>query len=293
MTLSEAVTTTTVCWDSSLGQDEIYLGGERILDHRANRISRFLDRIRDEYYRMPARVASVNSFPAGTGLASSASGFAALATAALGAFGEGLPEAKDLSRWARRGSGSACRSIEGGFVEWVGGTDDDSSYARQLCTEDHWDLRDLVVLVSDEAKEISSSDGHRIATRHPFMSVRQQDLAARMLAVKGAVANRDITTLGEIVEHEALEVQGIMLSGQPSALYLAPMTVQLMQAVRRWRGDGLPVYITLDAGPNLHVLCEGKHAPEVRRLITQEAGNVPVLENKPGPGVRLHDGHLI
>ena len=294
MTLSDAITTTTVVWDPTLSQDEIYLDGERILDHRGVRISRFLDRIRADYYRMPARVASMNSFPAGTGIASSASGFAALAKAAFAAFDEEPPDTIEMTRWARRGSGSAARSIHGGFVEWIGGADDSGSFARPLCSRDHWDLRDLVVLVSKAPKAISSSEGHRIASRHPFMAARQAELPSRMLAVKGAIVARDFATLGALVEHEALEVQGIMMSGQPSALYLQPGTVALLHAIRAWREeDGLPVYFTLDAGPNVHVLCEGAHAPAVRERIEALLPGLPILENRAGPAAHSHDAHLL
>jgi diphosphomevalonate decarboxylase len=292
MALSDAVTTTTVEWDPTLKQDEIYLEGERVLDDRGLRISRYLDRLRDAWYRLGARVASVNTFPAGTGIASSASGFAALATAAIGAFGEGLPDPEEMTRWARRGSGSACRSIQSGFVEWVGGHDDAGSFSRQLCPPEHWDLRDIVVLVSRETKAISSSDGHRIASRHPFMQARQEELAGRILSLKGAIAARDFTTFGEVVEHEAMEVQAIMMSGRPSALYLQPGTVALIHALRSWRQDGLPVYFTLDAGPNLHVLCEGSHAAEVVRRLGVIAPRAELIHNRPGPGAELVDDHL-
>ncbi len=293
MNLSAAVTTTTVEWDPTLRQDEIYLEGERVLDGRGVRISRYLDKIRADWYRMYARVASVNSFPAGTGIASSASGFAALASAALGAFGEDLPSETEMTRWARRGSGSACRSIQSGFVEWTAGEDDLGSVSQQFCPADHWDLTDLVVLVSRSPKVISSSEGHRIASAHPFMAERQKLLPARILALKGALAQREFQVFGEIVEHEAMEVQGIMMSGQPSALYLQPGTVALMQAVRSWREeDGMPVYFTLDAGPNVHILCESKDAPELRRRIDKLAPRAEILENRPGPGARLHDDHL-
>lgn len=294
MCLSEAVTTTTVEWSPSLSQDEFYLDGERILDHRAARISSYLDRIREQYYRLNARVASVNSFPASTGIASSASAFAALGTAALAAFGEDLPDTTEMSRWARRGSGSASRSIEAGFVEWVGGQDDDSSICRQLCGPAHWDLRDIVVLLSREPKSISSSEGHRIATVHPFMEARQQELAGRITALKGALAARDFPTFGEIVEHEAMEVQAIMMSGRPSAFYMQPDTVRLIHALRAFRQEsGVPVYFTLDAGPNLHVLCEGSQARRVVAWLEEVAPRVELLHNRPGPGAQLSDEHLI
>ncbi|MCO4768512.1 MAG: diphosphomevalonate decarboxylase [Deltaproteobacteria bacterium] len=293
MTLSQATTTTTVIWDDTLSQDEIYLDGERVLDGRGLRVSRYLDRIRADYYRMPARVASMNSFPAGTGIASSASGFAALATAAFAAMGEEMPSDTEMTRWARRGSGSACRSIHGGFVEWLPGTSDADSTAVQLAGEDFWDLRDLVVLVSRAPKAISSSEGHKIATRHPFMAARQELLPARMLATKGAVAARDLMTLGALVEQEALEMHAIMMSGQPAALYMQPGTLKLLHAIRAWREDGLPVFFTLDAGPNVHVLCESRDAPEVRARIEQLMPGLSILENRAGPGVRVHEDHLL
>jgi len=294
MTLSEAITTTTVVWDASLSQDEIYLDGERVLDGRGLRVSRYLDRIRADYYRMPARVASMNSFPAGTGIASSASGFAALATAAFAAMGEEMPSDTELTKWARRGSGSACRSIHGGFVEWHGGDADGNSYSEQLASEEFWDLRDLVVLVSKAPKAISSSEGHKIASRHPFMAARQELLPDRMLAVKGAIASRDLATLGALVEHEALEMHAIMMSGQPAALYMQPGTMHLLHAIRAWREEeGLGVYFTLDAGPNVHVLCEGRDAPAVRRRIEALMPGLRILENLAGPGVRVHQDHLI
>ncbi len=293
MTLSDAITTTTVIWDSSLSQDEIYLDGERVLDGRGLRVSRYLDRIRADYYRMHARVASMNSFPAGTGIASSASGFAALATAAFAAMSEEMPSDRELTRWARRGSGSACRSIHGGFVEWLPGQEDDDSYGVQLVSEDFWDLRDLVVLVSKAPKAISSSEGHKIASRHPFMAARQELLSDRMLATKGAIANRDLATLGALVEHEALEMHAIMMSGQPAALYMQPGTLRLLHAIRAWREDGLGVFFTLDAGPNVHVLCEGKDAVEVRQRIEALVPGLAILENCAGPGVRVHQDHLL
>ena len=294
MCLSEAVTTTTVEWSPELSQDEFYLDGERVLDDRALRTSNYLDQIREQYYRMNARVASVNSFPAGTGIASSASAFAALSTAAIAAFGEGQLGETEMSRWARRGSGSASRSIQAGFVEWVGGDDNESSYCRQVCGPEHWDLRDIVVVLSKKPKAISSTEGHRIAVSHPFMDSRQALLSSRMTALKGALVARDFVTFGELVEHEAMEVQAIMMSGQPSALYMQPDTIRLIHALRHFREAAeLPVYFTLDAGPNLHVLCEGKHAHRVEAWLKKLAPTAELLHNRPGPGTQLSDDHLI
>ncbi len=293
MTLSDAVTVTTVAYDEDLAADEVYLDGERVLDDRADRVSRHLDRVRTDYYRVHARVASVNSFPGGTGLASSASGFAALTVASIAAFDEGLPDEHELSARARRGSGSAARSIAGGFVHWHAGATDEDSYAESVFPPDWWDLRDLCVLVSTSPKEISSARGHRIAAVHPFMGARQRQLPGRLTAVQGALAERDLDTLGTLVEAEALEMHGIMLSSTPSCFYLLPATVAVMHAVRRWREDGLGVYLTLDAGPNPHLLCRGRDEARVLEAIEALLPGTRVIANQPGQGVTLVQEHLL
>jgi len=293
MTLSGAVTLTTVVWDEELRADEVYLDGERLLDARATAVSRHLDLVRQHYYRSFAQVASLNSVPPGTGLASSASGYAALTTAAIAAFGEGLPAPEALSRLARHGSGSASRSIHGGFVRWRRGEEDDDSVAGPLFPPDWWDLRDVCVVLSTRPKEISSRQGHRLASSHPFMPARQALLPNRTAAVAGALASRDLTALGELAEAESLEVQALMLSSTPSCLYLEPATVQFMHAVRRWREEGLEVYLTLDAGPNPHLLCRGGSEQEVLRRAAGLAPDADLILNRPGPGVTLVEDHLL
>jgi diphosphomevalonate decarboxylase len=293
LTLSDAVTVTTVAYDPDLHVDEVYLDGERVLDDRATRVSRQLDRVRVDYYRMYARVASVNSFPAGTGLASSASGFAALTVAAIAAFDEGLPTDRELSARARRGSGSAARSIPGGFVHWRAGRIDEDSFAESVFEPDWWDLRDLCPLISTSSKEVSSARGHRIAAVHPFMEARLRALPGRLAAVQGAIADRDLDTLGTLVEHEALEMHGIMISSTPSCLYLLPGTLAVIHAVRHWREDGLGVYVTLDAGPNPHLLCLPRDESQVLEAIERLLPGTRVIANRPGPGTTLVREHLL
>ncbi len=293
MTLSEALTITTVAYDEGLRTDEFYLDGERVLDDRARRVSRHLDRIRALYYPMFARVASVNSMPASTGLASSASGFAALTVAAIEAFGEGLPDEQTVSTLARLGSGSACRSVPGGFVHWHAGAREEDSYAETLFDANWWDLRDLCVVVNTAPKEISSAQGHRLAAAHPFMDTRQRALPGRLAAVQGALAARDFEILGSLVEQESLEMHALMLSANPACLYMAPASLAFVHAVRRWRDDGLPVYVTLDAGPNPHLLCEGRHEAAVLRRVEELAPTATVLCNRPGPAVACQEEHLL
>jgi diphosphomevalonate decarboxylase len=293
LTLTEACTVTTVAYDEDLADDEVYLDGERILDHRATRVSRHMDLIRTHYYKVHARISSMNSMPAGTGLASSASGFAALTVAAIDAFGEGVPDADELSAWARRGSGSACRSVPGGFVLWRAGTHDEDSLATTLFEPDWWDLRDLCVVLSTATKAVPNRQGHALAAAHPFMAARQEMLPARTAAMTAAIAARDLDTLGSLVEQESLEVQALMTSSTPACLYMEPATLAFVHAVRRWREDGLAVYLTLDAGPNPHLLCEGRDAAAVLERVDRLAPGATVLCNRPGPGVTLVEDHLL
>lgn len=293
MTLTEACTLTTVAYDEDLRDDEIYLDGERVLDHHASRIRRHMDHIRTHYYRVHARISTLNSMPMGTGLASSASGFAALTAAAIAAFGEGLPDPDELSVWARRASGSACRSVPGGFVRWRAGTSDDDSFAATVFEPDWWDLRDLCVVLSTATKEIPNHQGHAIAAAHPFMAARQRQLPGRIAAVTAAIAARDLETLGPLVEQESLELQALMASASPAVWYMMPRTLAFIQAVRLWREEGLDAYITLDAGPNPHILCEGHDEAAVLQRIEAAAPGVTVLRNRPGPGVTLVGDHLI
>jgi len=226
-------------------------------------------------------------------MASSASGFAALTVAAVAAFGEGLPDPRTLSVWARRGSGSACRSIHGGFVEWHAAEADEDSYAEVAFEADWWDLRDVAVIVSADAKAISSARGHRIAQAHPFMPTRRELLQQRLPALKAAMLQRDFETFGALVEQESLEMHAVMISSTPSCLYLVPETISFLHAVRRWREDGVQVALTLDAGPNPHLICPAEHADEVQRRAEALAPGRTVVHSRPGPGVTLLEEHLV
>jgi len=293
MTLSETITMTTVAYDPDLRTDEVYIDGERVLDHRATRVSRHLDRIRRHYYDLHARVVSLNSFPQGTGMGSSASGFAALTAAAIGAFGEGMPEDRELSIRARRASGSACRSVFGGIVRWQAGESDSSSHAETLFEPHWWDLRDVCLVVSAEPKEVPNAQGHRLAAAHPFMPVRQRSLPGRAAAMTAAIAQRDLAAFGALLEQESLEVQAVMLSSTPPCLYLSADTVEVLRAVPRWREDRIGVYVTLDAGPNPHLICEARDERAVVERAEALLDNATIVCSRPGPGVTMLDDHLI
>jgi diphosphomevalonate decarboxylase len=284
MNLAGLTTTTNVEFDPALKQDVLILGGREINGQGFERVSRFLDQVRhmtSEVSRLFAHVDSRNNFPAGAGLASSASGFAALAVAATAAAGLKLSEA-ELSRLARLGSGSACRSVPGGFVEWQSGADDRSSYAYSIAPADHWDLRDVVALIDVEHKSVGSTEGHAVADTSPLQAARVATATDRLAQARSAVLGRDFAALADVVERDSLMMHAVMITSSPSLMYWQPATIAIMLAVVQWRVNGLAACATIDAGPNVHVICTADAAeevtlrlrviPGVRQVITTHAG---------------------
>jgi len=301
MTLADAYTITTVAWDDGTGEiadgeplhhDRIMLDGKLLIGRATDRLTDHLDRIRklagiDLY----ARVESKNNFPMASGIASSASGFAALTVAATEALEMEL-NVTQLSAIARRGSGSASRSILGGFVEWEKGIDNESSVAHQLHPSEHWNLYDIVAVVSSAEKKISSASGHIIANSSPLLDGRINGLECALRDVRTAIDERNLEQLGPIIEHDALAMHSIMMTSDPSLFYWQPGTVELIQSARQWRNDGLPVYFTIDAGPNLHLICEEESVDEICDLLLKKSFVQQVIASQPGPGVESRSEHL-
>ena len=292
MNMGGIATTTTVAFDESLLADVVVLNGQESFGAATDRVGRMLDRVRSMAgLAARARVESRNDFPAGAGLASSASGFAALAVASAAAAGLNLDEAA-LSRLARSGSGSACRSVPGGYVEWQAGADDASSFAFSIAPPTHWDLRDVIALVDVRHKEVGSTQGHALADTSPLHAGRVAAIPDRLRRVKEAIFRRDFAALAPVVEDDALAMHAVMMTSAPPLIYWQPATVAIIHAVRAWRGDGLPVCFTIDAGANVHCLCESPAADEVKRRLLSIAGVQSALILHPGGPARLSDAHL-
>ncbi len=316
MTLADAHTTTTVAWEDSanLPEDTVAIDGVQLKGSAAERVVAHLDRLRAlAGVSDKARVVSRNNFPMASGIASSASGFAALTVAGAAALGLRL-DATRLSAVARRGSGSASRSLFGGVVEWErgwgrgeseGGSGgapflrldsallDSRSVAHQMYDERHWALRDVIAIVSAGAKRVSSSSGHRLAATSPLNAARTACVGAWLETVRRAIAERDISLLGPVLEADALAMHGVMMTSEPSLLYWQPGTLEVLHAARAWREEeGVPVYFTIDAGPNVHLICEADAAAEVERRVSALPAVRRVLTSGPGAGPELLDGHL-
>lgn len=292
MNLSNATTTTTVEFDTRLNDDRIMVGGVAANEATRVRVIEHLDRVRAiAKIEIRARVQSQNSFPTGVGIASSASAFAALSVAATRAAGLELSE-RELSILARQGSGSAARSIPAGFVEWYTGTKSEESYAVSIAPPEYWDLCDVIAIVSVEEKKIGSTDGHAAAPTSHFLAKRINALASRFHLVRRALLARDLATLGPAIEADAVELHMMAMTSVPPIFYWTPGMVRVIQAVQRWRDEGLAVYFTLDAGPNVHLICEAKDAEQVATLVRKIDEVQQVIVNAPGGAAQLIEQHL-
>jgi diphosphomevalonate decarboxylase len=269
--------------------DGFMLDGNPVAGDEARKVMRHLDRMwtaaGHASPRPAAHVRSWNHFPTAAGLASSASGFAALTMAAAGAFEADLSPAV-LSALARQGSGSAARSIFGGFVRLDRGSAPDGSdcRARPLAGAEHWPLALLVVQTAAGRKPTGSTDGmERCRQTSPYYPAWVETSEADLDAAEAALGHRDLPALGRVVEHSCFKMHASMMATLPPLLYWNPTTVAVVQEVWRAREDGLPGYVTIDAGPHVKVLCEPATAPALRARLSTVPGVLGVLAAAPGP----------
>jgi len=290
MTLGGLHTTARVSFDAAATEDALVIGGRPAPTEAAHRVSAHLELIRAAAgMSTRARVESTSNFPADSGIASSASAFAAITLAAAAACGLQLNE-QMLSRLARRGSGSACRSIFGGFVEWQPGDGDATSYAVPLAPPEHWRLTDLIAVVSQVPKKTGSTRGHQLAATSPLQAARVHDAPRRLSACRRAILQRDFDALAEIVELDSLLMHAVMMTSSPPLEYWLPSTLGILHAVAEWRSRGTGVCATIDAGPNVHCICAPGEAPTIRAGLQALPGVTLVLECTPGEGARLISG---
>ena len=289
LTLGGTRTTTTVSFDGGTGdEDAVTINGAPPGGTARERVVRLLDLVRSRVgMTIRASVTSSSTVPLAAGLASSAAGFAALAAAATRAAGMCLDE-RALSRLARRGSGSATRSIFGGLVLWNAGIDDETSYAEPVNCD--LDLAMVVVVVSAGRKTISSTQAMR-HTMHTsplypaWVEASREDLRGALEAVR----TRDLPRLGEVVEANALGMHATMIASRPSVLYWLPETLDVVHTLRIMRDEGFPVWATIDAGPNVKVLTAGKDADRIAAVLRDRIPGAATSVRYPGGGVRIEE----
>ncbi|WP_037338229.1 diphosphomevalonate decarboxylase [Salinisphaera hydrothermalis] len=287
VTLGALYTDTTVVFDDTLSADCAQLD-----DKPADtaRLTPFLDLVRARAgIDTRASIVSANNFPTGAGLASSASGFAALSLAATRAAGLEL-DARELSILSRQGSGSAARSIFGGFAEMHRGTRDDGSdaFAEPMLEPEDWPVEIVVAITDTATKSVNSSIGmSHLDERSDYYQAWVDHSESDLAAMRDAIAARDFETVGALTEMSCLKLHGLMMSTRPGLIYWNPATVAAMHAVRSLREAGTPVYFTIDAGPQVKALCAPGHGEAVARELADVPGVLETRRTALGPAARV------
>lgn len=284
LTLDALRSTTRVVLDGALGEDEVVLDGSAATGRALERVTRMLAEIREKSgAKERARVTSANDFPTAAGLASSASGFAALALAATAAYGLPVVPA-EVSALARRSSASAARSIYGGYVALRAG----SEAAEPVLAAEAFPLAMVIALTASGPKSIGSTEGMRHTEEtSPYYAAWLESAPALFEEIRTALLARDLSRLGPLVEQSALMMHASMLAARPALVYFAPGTLRVMERVRALRSAGTLAFATMDAGPHVKVLTEPGSVASVESALRGVEGVLDVRVSGAGPDARL------
>lgn len=275
---------------SAADQDEFRLNGKRQNDQAGQRVFSYLHRLQKQFH-LPwqhLQVNSINHVPTAAGLASSSSAFAALA-ASFNYFYNLHLDKKQLSQLARMGSGSASRSIYGGFSIWEKGHDNSDSYALAIDEHPTMDLQLLAVELNTHPKKNKSTQGMRMAQSSPFYQtwLKRNDLEIKEM--QAAISAQDFSKLGQLAELNANEMHAINLTAQSEFTYFEPETITAIKLVEKLREQGIECYYTIDAGPNLKVLCRLRNSKEIFNHFQKTFPNVRIVQASFGPGISCLD----
>lgn len=290
ITLHGLTTRARVRFGTEHHEDRIVMNGEPADEVAGQGVRRFLDYLRQmAAQRLPAEVAVTTSFPVAAGLASSASTFAALALAATNALGLSL-SAHELSMLARRGSGSAARSLCGGYVEWLPGERSDGldSYAVQVAPPEHWRLGIVIAITDGGRKAVGSREGMAHALKSsPYFPAWLESHEADLEAIREGVLARDLALVGDAAERNCLKMHAVSMAATPPLLYWKPATLAVIQRVVQLRSEGLEAYFTIDAGPQVKIICPWPQRAVIAAIIADVPGVQQVLLSEPGGGAEL------
>lgn len=271
------------------GAADRIVAGDTDLSQRPEMVS-FLAVLRGLCPQAPAVAITLESnFPVAAGLASSASTFASLACALSKAFDVTLT-LRELSILARQGSGSAARSIHGGFVEWFAGerSDGTDSFAEPLLASADWPIGVVVAVTDSGPKRVASRAGmQHVAATSPFFPAWLDSHDVDLRALRTALGNRDLAAAGTVAEHNCLKMHAVTLAARPGLIYWNPATLAVIDEVRALRDGGIEAYFTIDAGPQVKILCPLDQRAVVAEQIARVAGVERTLLSQPGPGVEL------
>jgi len=289
VTLDAFYTETTVHFKEELERDTFILNDQEISGVPYDQVTNYLELFRTYADRkgLFAEVHSLNKVPTAAGFASSASGFAALAGATAKALQLKLDDTA-LSRFTRQGSGSACRSIYGGFVQWEMGTlaDGSDSYAIPIAPQDHWDIRVAAVVLTAKEKDVSSRVGmKRTVDTSAFYDGWLETLPRDLEEIKEGIGRRDFEKVGAIAEANCLKMHATTLGAVPPFTYWQDTTMSVMETVQQLRKEGIPAYFTIDAGPNVKVLYLPEDEEKVMQKLQATNGVTEVIVSKVGEGI--------
>ena len=292
VTTSALTTKTTVEFSEEYSQDEFFLNDKEQNGKPKERVITHLNLIRElTDANLNAKVYSENNFPTAAGLASSASGFAALTIASCKALNL-KKTSKELSMISRRGSGSSCRSIYGGYVEWISNDKNDDSYAIQLKDENWFDIRDIIVVLPSHERKMSTREAMKLSMKtSPFFKSRLITTEDNLKKVKQAILEKDFDELGFIAEMDCLSMHSVALTSNPPQLFWVPETIKVMHLVEEMREQGIKCYYTIDTGANMHILTLPKYEKEVINNLEEKILPQKIISSKPGPGVKLVNDH--
>lgn len=295
MTLDKFYTITTVKFSERLKEDELWLNKKKQEGKELEGIEKPLKKVRElAGIKLKAKVMSENNFPTAAGLASSASGFAAMALAASKAAGLNLDK-KELSILSRIGSGSASRSILGGFVEWKKGEKSNGldSFAVQVADENHWpEFRMITTIVSSKKKKIKSRAGMTQTVKNcPYYRAWLDTIEEDLNAVGRGIKNKKFSLVGRTAELNSLKMHATMMTTTPSIIYWQPLTMKVIHLIQDLRERGIECYFTMDAGPNVKVMTLKNNEKKVLKELNKIKG-IKTVSCKAGPAAKIINKHL-
>jgi diphosphomevalonate decarboxylase len=286
ITLDTLTTTTRVELVPGADGDELILDGAPASEERSRRVRSCLDLIRRRRPGLPPVVVeSENSFPTAAGLASSASGFAALVTA-VNAVLEPPLEVDELAEISRRCSGSSPRSLFGGFVELA--LQGEGTRVRPILDRGAWQLEVVIAVTSRTAKQVGSTDGMELTRRtSPFYESWVSGSPYDLALARGAIASRDFEALAAVSETSCLRMHAVAMAARPGLVYWNGATVECLHRVRALREEGAPVFFTIDAGPQLKAICDPAASELVAATLAGVPGVIEIVRCGLGHGARV------
>ncbi|PIT84527.1 diphosphomevalonate decarboxylase [Candidatus Micrarchaeota archaeon CG10_big_fil_rev_8_21_14_0_10_45_29] len=298
ITLDDSVifTKTTVGLSEKLKKDVIIFNGKKVEDEK---IAEWIELARGRVAKKAPEIAEMgmlivtkNNFPSSAGIASSASGFAALSEAFCAC--AKITDAKEKSIIARLGSGSASRSVIGGFSQWVCGRrpDGEDSYAVQLAPKKHWDeLVDVIAIISSAKKKISSKEGmENTAKNSPLFACRLKEVNERIGRVQKAILKKDFESLANEMMRDSNSMHATALDSWPPVFYLNDVSREIIEETHKLNERGIVAGYTFDAGPNAHIICEKKNLQKVKNMLLKVKGVKKIICAGVGGGSKIVEG---